>query len=106
MTIDRDKVRQELDRIASREESKLCSDIVEITHILVQRLGRQRVNGINLRIERERLDFVMTHHGIWECTEELSGVLHYCVKGVTKSVAGPTYGDAIDRAMRMENVPD
>jgi hypothetical protein len=98
---DPQKLRAALEQKALDSEQRMSSALTSAAFQLVQALANRRVDGINLRIERERLDFVMRTQAVWTPAGAF-GYLKYQMDGASFVIQAMTYERAIDRAMRDE----
>jgi hypothetical protein len=98
---DPDQIRAELNESARKREDYYANQLTSTAYSLVQALHNARNDGINLRIERERLDFVMRHQAVWT-PDGAFGFLKYQIDGTSFVIQAMTYERAIDRAMRDE----
>lgn len=103
MSSDPDEVRAELEESARKSEEYWSNQLISSAHGLVQALYNRRNAGIDLRIERERLDFVIRNQAVW-APEANGGTLRYSngSGSVRVAIAARSYERAIDEGMKAE----
>lgn len=102
--VDPHKLRAELEKTNRKRDARMANNLTESAAHIVQALSNAMVDGINLRIERERLAFVMRTQALWfQEPYSIAGSLEFVsALGCRTALRSDYYENAIDKAMKRE----